>query len=113
MKLSRRKVLEAGVASAALAGCAYPRRGPLPPDAKLRGRIEHLVVLMMENRSYDQMLGALPGAQYDGAREGTLLSYRDLGIHRVVLGAAREGWQDGATALPFIDRYASWVTELA
>jgi phospholipase C len=77
MKLPRRKFLEAGVASAALAGCGYARRGPLPPDANLRGRIEHFVVLMMENRSYDQMLGALPGAQYDGAPEGTLLSYRD------------------------------------
>jgi phospholipase C len=90
MKLPRRKFLEASVASAALAGCGYAPRGPLPPDAKLKGRIEHFVVLMMENRSYDQMLGALPGEKYAGAPEGTPLAYRDArGVERSV--ALRHG----------------------
>jgi probable F420-dependent oxidoreductase len=42
----------------------------------------------------------------------TLRQYRDLGIERVVLGAAREGWADPTTTYPFIDRYAAYVTEL-
>src|SRR6185295_15596124 len=71
MKLPRRKFL--GLAGATLAGCAYPARGPLPPNAKLDGRIEHFVVLMMENRSYDQMLGAIAG----GPPDDTVLTYVD------------------------------------
>ena len=78
MKLPRRTFL--GLAGATLAGCAYPARGPLPPPrwsgcghAKLDGRIEHFVVLMMENRSYDQMIGAIAG----GPPENTVLSYVD------------------------------------
>lgn len=42
-----------------------------------------------------------------------LHGYRELGIERVVLGAAREGWADPASALPFLDRYAALVAELA
>jgi phospholipase C len=73
------------LASAALVGCATPPRGPLPPDAKLRGRIDHFIVLMMENRSYDHMLGALPGEQYAGPLRDTVLSYVDRhGVARTV-----------------------------
>ncbi len=72
-RIPRRKFLELGVAGATLAGCASPPRGPLPPNAKLGGCIEHFVVLMMENRSYDQMLGALPGDEYAGPPKGTVL----------------------------------------
>jgi probable F420-dependent oxidoreductase len=43
----------------------------------------------------------------------TLRTYRDLGIERVVLGAARDGWADPATTYPFLDRYAAWADELA
>jgi probable F420-dependent oxidoreductase len=43
----------------------------------------------------------------------TLASYRDLGVHRVVLGAARTGWSDSSTILPFIDEWAGAVPELA
>lgn len=43
----------------------------------------------------------------------TLLQYRELGISRVVLGAAREGWDDPTTTMPYIDRYAEFVAELA
>ncbi len=46
-------------------------------------------------------------------RPDTLRGYRDLGIDRVVLGAARDGWDDPSTTYPFIDRYASLVPELA
>ena len=43
----------------------------------------------------------------------TLHHYRDLGIDRVVIGAAAHGWDDPSTTYPFIDRYASLVPELA
>lgn len=43
----------------------------------------------------------------------TLHAYRELGIERAVLGAARAGWDDPATVMPFLDRYAPLVTELA
>jgi probable F420-dependent oxidoreductase len=42
----------------------------------------------------------------------TLRGYRALGIDRVVLGAARNGWDDPSTTYPFIDRYAPLVPEL-
>jgi probable F420-dependent oxidoreductase len=42
----------------------------------------------------------------------TLSAYRDLGIIRVVIGAARQGWDDPATAMPFMDHYARYVDEL-
>ena len=43
----------------------------------------------------------------------TLLSYRDLGVDRVVVGAARDGLADPATTFPFIDRYAELLGKLA
>jgi hypothetical protein len=43
----------------------------------------------------------------------TLHQYRQLGIARAVIGAARTGWDDPATTMPFIDRYANLVPELA
>lgn len=42
-----------------------------------------------------------------------LREYRDLGVHRVVLGAGRAGWSDPASALPFLDRYTPLVASLA
>ncbi len=51
---------------------------PPPPrslDGALDGKIEHFIVLMLENRSYDQMLGAIDGDEYDGVRAGTRLAY--------------------------------------
>jgi probable F420-dependent oxidoreductase len=43
----------------------------------------------------------------------TLESYRDLGIERVVLGGARAGWDDPSSTLPFLDRYAPLIEQLA
>jgi probable F420-dependent oxidoreductase len=43
----------------------------------------------------------------------TLHHYRELGIVRTVIGASRAGWDDPGTTLPFIDRYASLIPELA
>jgi hypothetical protein len=42
-----------------------------------------------------------------------LHEYAELGIHQVILGAGREGWDDPTTAVPFIERYAPLVDQLA
>jgi probable F420-dependent oxidoreductase len=43
----------------------------------------------------------------------TLHHYRELGIIRTIVGASREGWNEPSTTMPFIDRYASLIPELA
>ena len=43
----------------------------------------------------------------------TLHAYRELGVKRGVLGAARTGWADPATTMPFVERYTSHIAELA
>jgi phospholipase C len=76
---SRRAVIKgaAGMAGAAALGSALPSSlaapvfgsalgDQLPPPAQ--SGIDHIVVLMMENRSFDHMLGWLPGA--DGVQAG-------------------------------------------
>lgn len=41
-----------------------------------------------------------------------LAHYRDIGIHRVVIGPARTGWDDPSTTLPFLDRWATRIPDL-
>ena len=85
MDLSRRHLLGAAGAAGVIgavgasrwlpedpAGAAAPFSYPALPDPTDSG-IEHIVVVMMENRSFDHMLGWLPGA--DGQQAG--LRYRD------------------------------------
>lgn len=43
----------------------------------------------------------------------TLYAYRELDVKRVVLGAARTGWADPATTMPFVERYTPHIAELA
>jgi probable F420-dependent oxidoreductase len=42
-----------------------------------------------------------------------LSAHRDLGVERVVIGAGRSGWDDPGTVLPFLDRWAAVIPELA
>jgi len=85
MSMSRRRFLSstATAAGAVALGCrdswiATPPPAPLlqaeVPDPATTG-IEHIVVFMMENRSFDHFLGWLPGA--DGRQAG--LTYSDAG----------------------------------
>jgi phospholipase C len=99
MKIDRRRFLGMGLASAALGGCANSARGPRSPlsIARLGGEIQHLVVLMMENRSYDQMLGALPGRKYAGPPPHTTVSYRSE--HGLVDVPLRHGRPHDAQAI--------------
>ena len=65
--ISRRRFL--GGAATTVAALALGGRAVAAP----RGRIDHVVVVMMENRSFDHLLGWLPGA--DGEQAG--LTYVD------------------------------------
>src|SRR5262252_7513676 len=86
-RVSRRTVLGGGVGAAALAALGLPAPAAAQPPDALRPpgsrprpdlpegtdtlpQIEHIIVLMMENHSYDNRLGMLhrPGA--DGFRLG-------------------------------------------
>lgn len=43
----------------------------------------------------------------------TLRRYRDLGVHRIIVGFGRTGWMDPATVLPFLDSLGPMIAELA
>src|SRR3954468_24136396 len=81
MAISRRRFV-AGAATAALAATTAGRSadddtgaGQKPlPDPQDSG-IDHIVVVMMENRSFDHYLGWLPGA--DGRQAGLTYTDRD------------------------------------
>ncbi|MCU1343779.1 MAG: hypothetical protein JWL70_45 [Acidimicrobiia bacterium] len=42
----------------------------------------------------------------------TLYQYKELGVDRVILGAGRTGWADGATSLPFLDQFTPHLEAL-
>jgi phospholipase C len=76
-RLSRRRLLEtaavAAVGAGPLASVARAVAAPARLPSPARSGIDHVVVVMMENRSFDHFLGWLPGA--DGKQAG--LSYVD------------------------------------
>ena len=65
------------------------RKGRLPKPEK--SGIQHVVVAMMENRSFDHLLGWLPGADGKQAglgyadRQGTVFETRKIGIHHFTI----------------------------
>ena len=74
--LTRREFLRASAAGAALVGAPSllrPYRALAAEAGPAGNPIEHIVVVMMENRSFDHFLGWLPGA--DGQQGG--LTYLD------------------------------------
>jgi phospholipase C len=67
LRLTRRQLVGAGAAAAAAAGTLSPARALAQltrPSLPAPGRsgIDHIVVVMMENRSFDHLLGWLRGA---------------------------------------------------
>ncbi|MDF3301796.1 alkaline phosphatase family protein [Streptomyces tropicalis] len=88
MSISRRKLIigAATVAATATAplvteGLAQGQTAPQPPSlpAPQDSGIDHIVVVMMENRSFDHYLGWLPGA--DGKQAGLTYTDRDGVAH--------------------------------
>ena len=86
--ISRRQFLTG--AAAVGAGLSVLRRGDVAhaaplPDPKTSG-IEHIVLVMMENRSFDHFLGWVPNA--DGIQKG--LVYQDAnGVFKKTRACAR------------------------
>jgi phospholipase C len=90
MQVSRREFLHRAAAAGGaatvgwrgLAGVAASAVTAAPPTPRLpspaQSGIEHIVVLLMENRSFDHLLGWVPGA--DGRQAG--LAFRDADGHR-------------------------------
>ncbi|MGH3390189.1 MAG: alkaline phosphatase family protein, partial [Actinomadura sp.] len=71
MTISRRSLLAGAAAATALAPLAAERAASAAPAAlpsPEQSGIDHIVVVMMENRSFDHYLGWLPGA--DGEQAG-------------------------------------------
>jgi phospholipase C len=85
-RLSRRHFLASAAAGVGLvvAGSGLDRIGPAaaatpsPLPLPAGSGIDHVVVLMMENRSFDHYLGWVPGAE---GRQGGLSYYDDSGIY--------------------------------
>src|SRR3984957_4186180 len=88
-KLTRRGVLKAGLAAGVMTGTGAWARDPgdgrgfpgprqpgslpfpfLPPGTDTIPQIEHIVLLMMENHSFDNRLGTLDRPDVDGFRLG-------------------------------------------
>jgi len=61
----------AAAAGVGIVGCSDSSGPPSPPD----GRLDHVIVVTMENRSFDHLLGWLPGA--DGRQSGLVYEDRD------------------------------------
>src|SRR5262245_44695029 len=101
MSLSRRELLARGSAlagAAALSGlprwtrAASAQPAPRLPAPRASG-IDHIVVVMMENRSFDHFLGWLPGA--DGKQAGLVYFTADnVGYGTCPLGGGAGGSQD-------------------
>jgi phospholipase C len=76
--ISRRSLLAGAAASAALAPLAGERSASAVQAAALpspeQSGIDHIVVVMMENRSFDHYMGWLPGA--DGKQDGLTFTDR-------------------------------------
>jgi phospholipase C len=94
-KPTRRRFLQSSVAAAGSAMLLRGKRSEAHPHDRLpepeRSGIEHVVVVMMENRSFDHLLGWLPGA--NGRQAG--LSFEDpSGVrHRTFKLAPTIGFQ--------------------
>ena len=91
--MTRRRLLAAAAATAAAAGLSSVDLDPWTREARATARrpgalgdIEHVVILIQENRSFDHYFGTYPGvrgfADPDGARPARQPRLRRAGIRR-------------------------------
>ncbi len=97
--------LISALAALSLAACAsgasiglgsLPSTGDLPPASRGSNKIEHVVLVIQENRSFDDFFATFPGA--DGTTQGSTSSGRTVALKRVDLeepcdfGHSRKGF---------------------
>jgi phospholipase C len=63
MMLKRRQVIQAGISVAALGGVEKALALPARSDARSIMDVEHVVILMQENRAFDHYFGSLKGVR--------------------------------------------------
>lgn len=94
-KPTRRRFLQSTVAAAGGAMLLNGKSAQAHPHDRLpepeRSGIEHIVVVMMENRSFDHLLGWLPGA--NGRQAGLRFRDADGKVHRTFALAPTIGFQ--------------------
>jgi acid phosphatase len=78
-----------------LAGCAMPPAGGPARDARGLARIEHIVVIYAENRSFDNLYGMFPGA--NGIASATPMTWTQIDRNGASLPALPPVWRTGAT----------------
>ena len=78
-----------------LAGCAMPPAGTPARDARGLGRIEHIVVIYAENRSFDNLYGLFPGA--NGVASATPTTWTQSDRNGSPLQTLPPVWKSGAT----------------
>ncbi|MFE3257073.1 alkaline phosphatase family protein [Nocardia sp. NPDC059229] len=90
---SRRTVLAGAGALAvgAALGATAPRASAAPLPAPADSGIDHIIVVMMENRSFDHYLGWLPGA--NGKQAGLTFTDRNGAAHNTFHLATTQGCQ--------------------
>src|SRR5881296_4116045 len=81
-------------AAALLAGCASSPQGPATQGL---ARIEHIVVIYAENRSFDHLYGLFPGA--DGIAQGTAEQKTQLDRDDKALPYLPPVWRQGTREL--------------
>ena len=71
-RLTRRVLAAAALLAASLAACTSAASGTPPPGTRLVGihKIQHVIIVMQENRSFDSYFGTYPGADGIPMRNG-------------------------------------------
>lgn len=85
-----------------LDGCATPPYATDSASSKSLARIDHIVVIYAENRSFDNLYGLYPGA--NGIAEAASASWRQTDRNGAVLSTLPPVWKSGATPDPAYPR---------
>jgi acid phosphatase len=97
MSLFRNSIVIAGASVLALAACSTTREtSKTAQSASGLEKIEHIVVIYAENRSFDNLYGLFPGA--DGIRDATPASYLQRDCNGSVLPKLPPVWKQAPHA---------------
>lgn len=82
----------------ALSGCASPPYGSDSGSATGLGKVEHIVVIYAENRSFDHLYGTYPGA--NGLSNASPASWTQTDRNGAIFATLPPVWKSGATPDP-------------